>query len=189
MRKSFEDSRKIGGSEAWRVGLLGELRQCRAVHVNGEYSTFDIIPREFISVLFGGPKLLDELNGKERELTINGFLFPQRRDEDGEFVKFDWTDNYKVLYGVPNPMMAWYYSNVLQLEIVGFKRKLIDEKKKAVSAADLLARVIPYLTFMAVVQNPTIREGDLVDSLSASGLPYEEVYNSAISTILERTLN
>lgn len=187
MRKTFEDSRKADGIEGWDSGLLEKLQKSRAVRVNGDYSELDNIPQEFGFVLFGGPKVKSELNNKECLLTINGFLFPQGRGDVGEFVEFNW-EKASVHYGIPNPMMAWFYSDMLQSETKTFKRKLIDYRKKVVSAADLLARVLPYMTFTAVVQNPIKRKGKLVDSLSTNGLPFEDDYNGAISAILRDEL-
>jgi hypothetical protein len=82
--------------------------------------------------------------------------------------------------------MAEYYGDVLS----SYKRHLLDSKKKPSSAADLLARVLPYMTFTTVVDNPIpTREEGLTNSLSKEGLPYEDDYNHAIALILEKNLN
>lgn len=135
-------------------------------------------------VLFGGPKLMKEMNGQEGRLTINGFLFPERRNFDEEFVSYDWTDS-TVFYGVSNPIMAEYYSDIL----TSCERRLVESKKIPSSAADLLARVLPYMTFTSVVDNPIPkREGGLLSPLSKDNLTYEDDYNNAIAVILRTTL-
>ena len=158
--------------------------------MNGDYSNILNIPKEFGLVLYGGPKLMEELNNQERILTISGFLFPERRDadKDNEFVKYDWNDS-TVIYAVPNPVMAEYYGDILPHKVKHYKRQLLEEKKKPDCAADLMARVLPYLTFTAVVDNPTSREdGSLSNCLSRKGMPYEDDYNGAIAGILKNSL-
>lgn len=186
VRKTFKESRHKGQRLGWNVGLRKAFQECRAVRVNGPFSELNNIPKEFGLVLYGGPKLSDELNGQERSLTINGFLFPERQDTGQEFVKFDWL-NPTVCYGVPNPIMAQYYADQL-VKWKNGKRKLMEEKKKPKSAADLLARVLPYMTFTTVVSNPILREGNMYSSLSKNGLPYEDDYNEAIAAILSNDL-
>jgi len=185
VRKTFEESRKATTRGlGWNIGLRKAFKASRAVRVNGNFSNIENIPKEFGMVLFGGSKLMKELNGKERDLTINGFLFPERTNSDEEFVLYDWTD-IQVCYGISNPIMAEYYSDVLS----SYKRRLVESKKKPSSAADLLARVLPYMTFTTVVDNPIpTREGGLTNPLSREGLPYEDDYNDAIALILEKDL-
>jgi hypothetical protein len=114
-------------------------------------------------------------------LTINGFLFPERQDTDQEFVMFDWQDA-TVSYGVPNPIMAEYYGDILPFEVKYYKRKLLEDKKIPDSAADLLARVLPYMTLTVAVGNPISRhDGASRSCLSKKGLPCEDDYNGAIA--------
>ena len=185
VRKTFEESRKATSPMlGWKSGLRKAFRESRAVRVNGQYSDLSKIPQEFAMVLFSGPKLMQELNGQERELTINGFVFPERRNIDDEFVPYEWTDA-DVCYGVPNPVMAEYYSDML----TAYKPHLVESLKMPSCAADLLARVLPYLTFTAVVDNPIPkRKGGLQSPLSTADHPYEDDYNDAIAEILRTTL-
>lgn len=177
-----------GGAQGWNVGLRKEFKGSRAVRVNGSYSHVESIPEEFGLVLYGGPKFRSELNNEERRLTINGFLFPERHNTDREFVMFDWHDT-TVSYGVPNPIMAEYYGDILPLEVKNYKRKLVEDKKIPDSAADLLARVLPYMTFTVVVGNPITRDDvDLRSCLSKKGLPDENECNGAIVEILKNNL-
>jgi hypothetical protein len=93
VRKTFEESRKARTPGlGWNIGLRKVWNASRAVRVNGSFSNLDNIPKEFGMVLFGGPKLMEELNGQERDLTINGFLFPERQNSEEEFVLYDWTN-------------------------------------------------------------------------------------------------
>ena len=188
VRRTFEDSR-LGGRRAWNTGLRAAFKQSRAVRVNGEFAELGNIPAEFGLVLYGGPKRRAELNGKERDLTINGFLFPERQSTDEEFVAFDWMDPL-VLYGVPNPIMAEYYGDILPLEVETYKRELVEDLKKPVSAADLIARVLPYMTLSVVVGAPISRGNKkLSDPFSAIALPYENDYNHAMAEILRNHLD
>ena len=188
VRKTFEESRLEGGALGWNVGLRKEFKGNRAVRVNGSFSNVQNIPKEFGLVLYGGPKFRNELNNEERRLTINGFLFPERQDTDEEFVMLDWQDT-TVSYGVPNPIMAEYYGDILPFAVKNYKRKLVQDKKIPDSAADLLARVLPYMTLTAVVGNPITRDnGTLSSCLSKKGLPYEDEYNGAIAEILKNNL-
>jgi len=101
---------------------------------------------------------------------------------------FDWQDS-TVSYGVPNPIMAEYYGDILPFEVQNYKRKLVEDKKKPDSAADLLARVLPYMTLTAVVGNPISRhDGPVSSCLSKKVLPYEDDYNGAIAEILKNNL-
>ena len=188
VRKTLEDSRTMA-EEGWSVGLKMELKQSRAVRVNGQYSDLNNIPPEFGLVLFGGAKSKKDLNDKERDLTINGFLFPQRKTMgEREFEKYDWTDSL-VKYGVPNPIMVEYYSDLLPTE-GKLKRKFIEKMRVPCSGADFLARVLPYMTFSAVVDPPIpSRVGTLKTPLSSDNLPYEDDYNDAMADAFKTTLN
>ena len=187
VRKSFTDSsrEKMKGYHGWSVGLKSHLVQCRAVRVSGGYSDPSNIPQEFGSVLFGGAKMAYELNGLERELTVAGFLFPQKKTSDNsEFFMYDWTDD-EAKYSVPNPIMASYYSDILPR--YGTNRKFTGEMWTPNNGLDFLARAIPYLTFESVVDPPRLNEdGGLQDNLAKSGLPYEDNYNTALASIFNQ---
>jgi len=192
VRRSFEKSRKetaCGKHMVWEVGLCKAFKQSRAVRVNGQFSDVENVPKEFGKVLFGGAQSMKELNGQERELTLNGFVFPERRDNDGEFISHDWTDP-SVVCGTSNPVMAECCSDVLPAE-VNYKRTWKSGMKIPSGAADLLARVIPHMTFATVIDNPILigTDGQLQSPLSSEGLPYEDDYNDAITEILKTDLN
>jgi hypothetical protein len=189
VRKTFEESRLKGGVLGWNVGLRKALKGIWAVRVNGSFSDVQCIPKEFALVIYGGPKFRNELNNQELRLAINGCLFPERQDTDQEFDIFDWQDA-TVSYGVPNPIMAEYYGDILPFEVKNYKRQLVEDKKIPDSATDLLARVLPYMTLTAVVGNPISRHDWAVSScLSKKGLPDEDDYNVAILEILKNKLN
>ena len=188
VRRSLEYSDLQKGVHRWKTGLLGFFKGCRAVRVNGNFFHLTNIPKEFGLVLYEGPKTAGELNNQERTLTISGFLFPVRpRDTSEEFMQYDWND-YDVLYGVPNPVMAEYYGDVFPND-VRCKRRLLEEIKKPSCAADLMARVLPFMAFSRVVANPISRkDGNLSNCLSKKGMPYEDDYNGAIAHILKHDL-
>jgi hypothetical protein len=158
--------------------------------VSGDYSSVSNLPDEFGLVLFGGPKMGYELNNQERELTINGFLFPERRcrNKGEEFELYDWADD-NVLFAIANPIMAEYYNSIPPSR-VNYKREMKEGMKMPSSAADLLARVLPYMTLITVIDNPIPKiDGGLNSPLSLEGLPYEDDYNDAFAEILSSTLN
>lgn len=141
VRSTF-GGRKNREIRAWKQGLLQHFTQSRAVRVNGKFSDVNLIPKEFAEVLFGGPKLQSELQGQERELTISGFLVPQRQGMGDEFVLYDWNDP-TVCYEPSNAILADYYGTFLPT-LVGYKSELIDSLKIPTSATDLLGRVLPF---------------------------------------------
>jgi hypothetical protein len=182
VRHSFEESdkqkrRNIGNG--WAGGLRGRMKDCRAVKVSGMYSDLNCIPKEFIDVLFGGSLRSDDLNNKERELTIAGFLVPERKNSaDGEFVLYDWNDLW-TRYGVTNSLMAQYYNDSFSTR--GYQRNLTQFVPK--SGSDLLSRALPFMTFTTVVDNVIINDGKLKTSLSPQALPYEDHYNDALAGV------
>lgn len=98
------------------MGLRKFLKMSRVVHVNGKFSEFSNIPETFIEVLLGGSKSKKELRGQDRELTLNGFLLPERSSADDEFVLYNWEDSTK-LYGVANSLMAEYLATYSQVRL------------------------------------------------------------------------
>jgi hypothetical protein len=179
------DTRRKRGLNGWKMGLFRYLKESRAVRVNSRYSDLNNIPTEFVEVLYGGPKTKAELNGRERELTVAGFLVPEQQKMGEEFEPYDW-DFPNVRYAISCSMMAEFYKDAFALDY-GFE--LIPQKRSPSSAADLLARVVPFLSFATVVDNSIPdSEGKLQSSLSYEGMPYEDNYNSAISNILSNVL-
>ena len=181
VRKSLEDSRLV--SAPWSQGIRQYMRKSRAVHVNGNFSKMRNIPKKFAGVLFGGSKSSAELGDQERSLTINGFLMPERENNNDELVAYDWNEPSKV-YGVSNSLMAEYYGDVFP-SVLGYEGKLV--KTNPTSGADLLARAIPFVTFSLVIDNAIPdSQGELGTSLSADTLPYEDHYNAALTTVFQK---
>jgi hypothetical protein len=164
--------------------ILSELSTSRAIRVNGDYGDINNIPRDFARLLCEGPLELD--HATRRNLTIAGFILPEQEEtgqeeevaveeeEEGEFEPVDWNkDGTK--YRVANPFLAMYYRMMLK------KNRGLEfcVDHKLTNCADMLLRVIPYLTFAKVVgyPPPTAARNS---PLSAGGLPYEQQYTSAI---------
>ena len=184
VRQSLVERRKLG-LNGWKMGLFKYLKESRAVRVNGRYSDLNNIPREFVEVLYGGPKTRMELNGRERDLTVAGFLIPEQQKMGEEFEPYDW-DFPNVRYAISCSIMAEFYNDAFALDY-GFE--LIPQKRCPSSAADLLACVVPFLSFATVVDNPIPdSEGKLQSSLSCEEMPYEDNYNNAISSVLSNAL-
>jgi hypothetical protein len=172
-------------SGGWNFGFLSAIAQSRAVRVNSKYSELHNIPVVFANVLAGGAKKLSELNNHHRLLTIAGFIVPQQLSADsGEFVKYDWIDS-GVRYGVANSMMAQYYRDTFSSEL-NFQSQLIADMDAPTSCADLLARALPFMSFINVVDSPTTRDGDKQSPLSADLLPPEDHYNDAVADALKQ---
>lgn len=175
----------------WDTGLRKSMKESRAVRVNGQFSDIGNIPAELTEVVFGGAKRKDFFGEKLRALTIGGFLVPLRETSNDEFVRFDWTDLGK-RYGVANSLMAEYYNNVFSADPIYCTQKLLSQCPS--TAADLVARALPYMSFSTVVDNPLpVEEGDdkelsqtekLKTPLSKSALPYKDNYNQAFAQML-----
>ena len=85
--------------------------------------------------------------------------------------------------------MAEYYNFILPSR-VNDKREMKKCMKIPSSATDLLAQVLPYMTFVTVIDNPIPKkDGGLSSPLSSEGLPYQDDYNDANAEILSSTLN
>jgi hypothetical protein len=105
----------------------------------------------------GGAKTRAELEGLERELTIAGFLVPERRafsnESNEEFVLYNWVDS-EVRYGVVNALMAQYYKDKLAISR-NLKCGLMEGMDRPTSCIDLLVRSLPFMSFAAEVEIPT----------------------------------
>ena len=175
----------------WDTGLRKSMKESRAVRVNGQFSDVGDVPAELTEVVFGGAKRKDFFGEMLRALTIGGFLVPLREHSDDEFVRFDWTD-LGTRYGVANSLMAECYNNVFSAEPFFCTRKLLSQFPS--TAADLVARALPHMSFSTVVDNPLpVKEGDgkelsqtekLKTPLSKSALPFEDNYNQALAQML-----
>ena len=183
VRHSFEESdilKRRNRGNGWDSGIKEYMAECRAVMVNGTYSELNNIPQEFIEVLFGGSRQRNQLNGKERDLTIAGFLVPERDSTDEEFVRYNW-NKPTTRYGVANSLMAQYYSDTFFM--LGYQRDLTEFGPE--SGSDLLARALPFMSLTTVVDNVFMHDGKLKTSLSPQALPYEDHYNDAFAKVFE----
>ena len=105
------------------IRVFENILRCRARCMSTESSASSVISLKHLQRFsLGGSKLKKELCGQDRELTINGFLVPERISADDEFVLYDWEDSTK-LYGVANSLMSEYYGDILPSE-VGCERQL-----------------------------------------------------------------
>ena len=171
LQETIRMVRESYGTGSWSCGkdeILGRLRQCRAVRVNGKYSSLHEVPREFVDLICKGS---DKLPANVcRDLSFNGFVLPQSSTAE-EFEIIDWTD-MKAQYHAANPLLAAYYFHVLKEE-KGLQVQYDDSKPQ--HAADLLLRALPSVLFHVVVgyQGKT-------SQLGADGLPAEDEYNTAL---------
>jgi hypothetical protein len=107
LRASLATSAAKGG-RGWSYAFRRAVATSRAVRV----SELGNIPDAFVTVLAGGPTDTGGLAGQERQLAIAGFLVPVRATADTEFDNCDWGE-ISQCYGVPNPLMASHYRDVL----------------------------------------------------------------------------
>ena len=184
VRHSFSQSHvqeKRDAGSGWSIGLRQHMMRSRAVKVNGKYDDVNDVPNEVAQVSFGGSRRKDQLGGKERELTIAGFLVPEQRvGSQKEFMDYNWSDP-SILYGLANSVMANYYRDRF-LASGKFQREMLDFIPK--TGSDLLARVLPFMSFTTVIDNVIIHNGKLKTPLSPQQLPYEDHYNSALGKVL-----
>jgi hypothetical protein len=184
--KSATEVRASLARGGWDVGFRAALAKSRAIVVNSKYSKLQSIPAVFAKVLVGGAKELSELENEERVLTIAGFLVPEpRHNADAEeFVPYNWA-SLNVRYGVSNSMMAQYYIDSYTSKM-HMQSQLIAGMDAPSSCADLLARALPFMSFVDVVSSPTKVENINQSPLSADGLPFEDHYNDAIVSTLQQ---
>jgi hypothetical protein len=184
--KSVTEVRASLAHGGWDVGFLAALAKSRAIVVNSKYSKLQNIPAVFAQVLVGGAKELGELENQERVLTIAGFLVPEPRHnaDAAEFVPYNWA-SLNVRYGVSNSMMAQYYIDSYTSKM-HMQSQLIAGMDAPSSCADLLARALPFMSFVDVVSSPTKVENINQSPLSADGLPFEDHYNDAIVSTLQQ---
>ena len=189
VKGSFTRS-KQSAEGGWETGLRQYIGKSRAVRVNGQFSITANIPEEFKEVVFGGPKTRNELGAEVCSLAIWGFLVPARTNSSEEFVAYNW-DLTTQKFGIANSLMAEYYGDIFAQE--GYGREWT--KKNPESAADLVARALPFMSFAKVVDNPIPSNESsepmsqstttLKSPLSKNGLPYEDNYNDALAQVLD----
>jgi hypothetical protein len=98
-------------------------------------------------------------------------------------VELNWS-NDSVRYRVPNPLMAAFYRDALKKRF-GLSSHLRVGRTELTSCADLLARALPCLSFLSVIQVPTIVNGEASTPMSEDLLPFEDNYNNALVKALE----
>jgi hypothetical protein len=174
-------------TRGWNDGILAELSESRAVKVNGDFTDLEKIPETFARILMGGATA--NLSAEDRRtFTIAGLLVPeapssQLEEEENEFVKLNW-NNDSVRYRVPNPLMSKYYRDSL-IKKFGLTSRLREDRAVPASCADLLARALPYMSFLSVINPPALINNQNASPLSQNLLPFEDNYNSALVTALK----
>ena len=169
------------GHSAWDVGLRKALSTCRAVKVNGGWTASNL-PDELVEVFYSGSSTF-KTSETRRTLTIAGFLVPEKRAADVEFMEYDWNKD-QTKYGISNSLMSEYYKEGLSSLYASDLTDFLPQ-----SGSDLLARAFPYMTFSSVVDNAIRHDGRLLQSpLSSVNLPNENHYNKALWAVYQFNL-
>eukprot|EP00035_Acanthoeca_spectabilis_P017463 m.366194 g.366194 ORF g.366194 m.366194 type:complete len:727 (-) comp16658_c2_seq29:170-2350(-) len=172
------------GISNWQTGLLDALSYARAVKVNGQFSSLQSLPEAFIEVLVQGSAQVEDRDDR-RDLTISGLLLPDPWEfQTDELFPYNW-DAHGRAYRVSNPLQALYYRDML----IDAGHLKIKYDVPIQSCPDLLAHVLPLMSFAAVVAHPTRVEGadpvgSLAAALGAHGLAPEDCYTGAILKFL-----
>ena len=153
--------------------ILGALKKSRAVKVNGQYSSVENTPKEFVELLCGGARPIRQ--DMRKELAISGFVLP-KCDSEEEFQELNWT-NDDLRYRVANPLQALYYRFQLK-KSCGLELQF--EQSEPQGCADLLMRALPYMLFSKVVSFEAGKS-----ELAKDCLPHEQQYNLAIHSVLQ----
>jgi len=161
-----------------QTSFYNHLKACRAVAIHGG---FDVTKHEeFIQVLLKGPTKRIPVEVL-RDLCIKGALLPVFSEE---YSALAWDDE-TTEWGVSNYLMAAHYVDKLKEH-----NYTISWPTDVVSGSDLIVRALPSIGFAKVVQQPILGEEagqvQLIDSLSAVGLPHEDHYNDALCSFFEQ---
>jgi hypothetical protein len=89
-----------------KEGICSFLETCRGIKVNGDYSEISSIPQEFVNILCGGSKRIEDPDVR-RHLCISGLVLPRKEGNSQDFVAYDWDSHTP--YAVSNPLMVGYY--------------------------------------------------------------------------------
>ena len=164
--------------------FLEKLTESRAVKCNGKYDGdfSKTIPTEFVKVLFEGPTS-SLTAGKKKELTVCGFLVPEKPKEDiSNFALLNWTKS-GVLFRVANPFMCKYYQDAFH--DLGYFAKIKTEYLTPKTCVEMLALVVPFVSFENVVFPPVPhKDGKSGGGLSVDNFPHEQQFNAAIKAQL-----
>ena len=170
---SVRNSHGNGDWDCSDAEILGALKKSRAVKVNGQYSSVENTPKEFVELLCGGARPIRQ--DMRKELAISGFVLP-KCDSEEEFQELNWT-NDDLRYRVANPLQALYYRFQLK-KSCGLELQF--EQSEPQGCADLLMRALPYMLFSKVV---SFEGGE--SELATDGLPHEQQYNKAVHSVLQ----
>ncbi|CAJ1413092.1 unnamed protein product [Effrenium voratum] len=172
VRKSYDN-----GDWSSSDGILSYMKKSRAIHVNNRYQSLDAIPDSFITMLCSGPCKVNDA-GIKKDLCIHGFILPHHEHKNHkEFNEVNWS-NHSTKYKVSNPLIAFYYRQVLEQERA-LRVDFHEGYEQPHSSADLLMRAIPYLPFSKVVSF----EAE-TSELAKDSLPHETQYNQAFHSVL-----
>ena len=165
----------IGKGWDEKSSLLYAIRKSRAVRVNNGY-TFEKIHRAFIQILFTGPGELTTSNLR-KDLTIRGMVLPEEIQQSTEpFTHCDFSTE-GTRFVVAHSLMAVWYQKVF----INYGYKAVLRGRKTSSCFDLLARVVPHLSFMKVICAPLLRnDGSLTKVVSDTCFPWERSFHRAI---------
>ena len=163
--------------------LLNFVKQSRAIKVNGgsEPTEKSFYPDVFAEILFKGPRAIRPENRTARKvLTVHGMIFPIRKTNDTTSL-FRYRDQ-DVVFGVPHPLMCTYYQR--EFKKYNWKPFIQEQYSQPQDCADLLARVIPYLSFLSVVSAPitSYASAQTKDSTMSNkhNFPHEDQFQLAI---------
>ena len=148
------------------------------------YSEISNIPQEFVNILCGGSKLIEDPDVR-RHLCISGLVLPRKEEnsQTEEFVAYDW--NSRTPYAVSNPLMVGYYQNL-------FKKEMHLQTTLVVppaSVIDFVLTALPSLSFAVVVGLPIVdtKNGQKIIPTTAlsTSIPHEVQYSQAFNNVLK----
>ena len=179
--KEVRKSIRLGWDEP--NSLLSFVKISRAVRVNGgsEPTQDSFYPDVFAQVLFTGPcKIGKENMTAKKVLTVHGMIFPVRKTtQTTSLLRYHDKD---AIFGVPHPLMCIFYQR--EFKRCNWKPFIKEEYKQPLNCTDLLARVIPHLSFLSVVSAPTTSyaSAQTKDSTMSKqhNFPHEDQFQHAI---------
>jgi hypothetical protein len=167
-----------------KEGICSFLEKCRGIKVKGDYSEISNIPQEFVKILCGGSKLIEDPDVR-RHLCISGLVVPRKEEssQTEEFVAYDW--NSHTPYAVANPLMVGYYQSL-------FKKEMHLQTTLVVppaSVIDFLLTALPSLSFAVVAGLPIVdtKNGQKIIPTTAlsTSIPHEVQYSQAFNNVLK----
>ena len=162
----------LGWSEP--KSFLNCIAKSRAIKVNGGGDVVN--PEElFVRILFTGPARIGGTDHRAlTNLAIKGMLFPIP-DQPTKIKGLNFfVMNDNLLFGVPHPLMRAYYQE--QFKIHNWKPYIGEHYYNPTTCLDLLARVVPHLSFLNLVCAPVLDES----TMSKHSFPHELQFQYAI---------